>query len=266
MRAPDSGHNVEELYRCPPALLAARSVRDAGLGDLEETDQLAPGRPWLLVSSLWRLGSAAGEAGRATPSHSDGHRRLRPARRRCDAPRTARSTAWPGAAAADECAFVLEDCGMRAVLEGLNLKPDPSTLHNDSADFALPAQMIVGPPVTPGEESFDITVCTPERLAKACSQVAASTTLGTISSSTSRRSTFGRAVRGYRRGYRRSRPRPGPRSASDSDASPTGSSRTTAPDRTSAVTSRLPETGGRRKHAPTLAARSLAAMTRHSSR
>lgn len=60
---------------------------------------------------------------------------------------------------------------MRAVLKSLDLEPDPSTLPADPAEFSLLARMIVGLPDTPGEESFDITVCTPEWLAQACEQV-----------------------------------------------------------------------------------------------
>jgi hypothetical protein len=60
---------------------------------------------------------------------------------------------------------------MRAVLKSLSLEPEPRTLPDDPADFSLLARMIVGPPDTPGEESFDLTVCTPEWLAKACMQV-----------------------------------------------------------------------------------------------
>ena len=60
---------------------------------------------------------------------------------------------------------------MRAVLKSLDLEPDPSTLPDDPAEFSLLARMIVGPPDTPGEESFDVTVCTPEWLAKSCRQV-----------------------------------------------------------------------------------------------
>src|SRR4051794_34462728 len=59
---------------------------------------------------------------------------------------------------------------MRAVLKSLYLEPDPSRLPADPAEFALLARMAVGPPDTPGEESFDVTVCTPEWLAKTCSQ------------------------------------------------------------------------------------------------
>ena len=60
---------------------------------------------------------------------------------------------------------------MRAVSKRLDLDPDPSTLSDDPAEFSLLARMIVGPPATPGEESFDVTVCTPEWLAKACGRV-----------------------------------------------------------------------------------------------
>jgi len=60
---------------------------------------------------------------------------------------------------------------MRAVLKSLDLEPDPSALSDDPAEFAMLARMIVGPPDTPGEESFDVTVCTPEWLAEACGQV-----------------------------------------------------------------------------------------------
>ena len=61
--------------------------------------------------------------------------------------------------------------GVRAVLKSLDLDPDPSTLPDDPSDFALLARMIVGPPDTPGEESFDVTVCSPQWLAKTCREV-----------------------------------------------------------------------------------------------
>lgn len=57
---------------------------------------------------------------------------------------------------------------MRAQLKSLDLEPDPATLSGDPAEFSFLARMIVGPPDTPGEESFDITVCTPEWLAAQC--------------------------------------------------------------------------------------------------
>ena len=56
---------------------------------------------------------------------------------------------------------------MRAALKSLDLEPDPSTLPGDPAAFSLLARMIVGPSDGPGEESFDVTVCTPEWLARA---------------------------------------------------------------------------------------------------
>lgn len=59
---------------------------------------------------------------------------------------------------------------MRAVVKSIDLEPDPATLTDDPAEFSLLARMIVGPADTPGEESFDVTVCTPEWLAGACSQ------------------------------------------------------------------------------------------------
>ncbi|MBG0568689.1 Imm8 family immunity protein [Actinoplanes aureus] len=61
--------------------------------------------------------------------------------------------------------------GVRAALKSLDLDPDPSTLPGDPSEFALIARMIVGPPDTPGEESFDVTVCSPEWLAKTCREV-----------------------------------------------------------------------------------------------
>ena len=57
---------------------------------------------------------------------------------------------------------------MPAQLKFLDFEPDPSNLSGDPAEFAFGARMIVGPPDSPGEESFDITVCTPEWLATKC--------------------------------------------------------------------------------------------------
>jgi hypothetical protein len=57
---------------------------------------------------------------------------------------------------------------MRAVLKSLDLEPDLSTLGASPAEFSFLARMIVGGPDTTGEESFDVTVCTPEWLAEAC--------------------------------------------------------------------------------------------------
>lgn len=60
---------------------------------------------------------------------------------------------------------------MRAVLKSLTLEPDPSTLPSSPADFTLLARMIIGSPGTSGEESFDLTVCTPEWLSGECRRV-----------------------------------------------------------------------------------------------
>lgn len=60
---------------------------------------------------------------------------------------------------------------MRAELKALDLEPDPSTLPEDPAGFALLARVYAGPADGPGMESFDITVCSPEWLAAACRKV-----------------------------------------------------------------------------------------------
>jgi hypothetical protein len=60
---------------------------------------------------------------------------------------------------------------MRAVLKSLDFEPDPATLPDDSAVFSFLARMTVGSPESPGEESFHITVCSPEWLAKTCRRV-----------------------------------------------------------------------------------------------
>ena len=57
---------------------------------------------------------------------------------------------------------------MRAQLKSLSLEPDPSSLSGDPVEFSFLARMIVGPRDMPGEESFDITVCSPEWLAAQC--------------------------------------------------------------------------------------------------
>ena len=57
---------------------------------------------------------------------------------------------------------------MQAELKHLDFEPDPATLSGDPAEFSLLARMIVGRPDSPGQESFDVTVCTPEWLAEAC--------------------------------------------------------------------------------------------------
>lgn len=67
------------------------------------------------------------------------------------------------------CEWTLRhDEPMRAQLKHLDLVPDPATLPADPGSFSFRARMIVGPSDGPGEESFDVTLCTPEWLADAC--------------------------------------------------------------------------------------------------
>jgi hypothetical protein len=49
---------------------------------------------------------------------------------------------------------------VRAALRSIDLEPDPRTLADDD-DFAFRVRLIVGPSDGPGEESFDLTVCSP---------------------------------------------------------------------------------------------------------
>ena len=57
---------------------------------------------------------------------------------------------------------------VRAVLRNLILPPDPRTLPGDPAGFVFGVQLLVGPADGPGEESFELTVCSPEWLAVRC--------------------------------------------------------------------------------------------------
>jgi hypothetical protein len=57
---------------------------------------------------------------------------------------------------------------MRALLRDMILSPDPRTLPADPASFAFGVQLLVGPADGPGEESFALTVCSPEWLAVQC--------------------------------------------------------------------------------------------------
>ncbi len=57
---------------------------------------------------------------------------------------------------------------MRAVVRSLLLDPDPRELPSDPDEFVLLARLFVGPSDGPGEESFDVEVCTPEWLARRC--------------------------------------------------------------------------------------------------
>ena len=57
---------------------------------------------------------------------------------------------------------------MRAVVRSVYLDPDPRGLPADPSEFLLLARLFVGPSDGPGEESFDVEVCTPEWLARRC--------------------------------------------------------------------------------------------------
>lgn len=55
---------------------------------------------------------------------------------------------------------------MRAEVRSIWLDPHPSSLSADPADFAFGARLLVGPMDAPGEESLDLTICSPEWLAR----------------------------------------------------------------------------------------------------
>jgi len=57
---------------------------------------------------------------------------------------------------------------VRARLHHVVFDPEPRTLPGDAASFAFSARLMVGPWDGPGQESFDLTVCSPEWLAQRC--------------------------------------------------------------------------------------------------
>ncbi|OZB81673.1 MAG: hypothetical protein B7X32_16115 [Microbacterium sp. 13-71-7] len=57
---------------------------------------------------------------------------------------------------------------MRAMLRSLAFDPDPRSLAADASAFRMNARLTLGPTDGPGDETFDVTVCTPEWLAQAC--------------------------------------------------------------------------------------------------
>jgi hypothetical protein len=57
---------------------------------------------------------------------------------------------------------------VRAEVRSLHLEPDPRTLPEDPAQFSFLARLSVGPQGEPGEEMFDVQVCSPEWLACRC--------------------------------------------------------------------------------------------------
>lgn len=63
-----------------------------------------------------------------------------------------------------------EDADMlvHASLRSIDLQHEPASLPADSAEFCFLARVYAGPADGPGEESFDVTVCSPEWLAVRC--------------------------------------------------------------------------------------------------
>ena len=53
-------------------------------------------------------------------------------------------------------------------MRSLHLDPDPRELPDDPAAFTFLARLYVGPSDGPGEESFDVQVCSPEWLSRRC--------------------------------------------------------------------------------------------------
>ena len=49
-----------------------------------------------------------------------------------------------------------------------SFRPTPRTLPGDAAAFAFGVQLLAGPADGPGEEGFELTVCSPEWLAERC--------------------------------------------------------------------------------------------------
>ena len=54
---------------------------------------------------------------------------------------------------------------MRAAIRDVIFDPDPRSLPDDPARFVLQARLLVGPSDDQGDESFYLTVCTPQWLA-----------------------------------------------------------------------------------------------------
>lgn len=60
------------------------------------------------------------------------------------------------------------DMTVRASLISIDLQPEPASLPADVEEFCFLARVYAGPADGPGEESFDVTVCSPEWLAARC--------------------------------------------------------------------------------------------------
>lgn len=57
---------------------------------------------------------------------------------------------------------------VHALLRSVDLQPEPASLPADAEEFWFLARVYAGPSDGPGEESFDVTVCSPEWLAARC--------------------------------------------------------------------------------------------------
>ena len=60
------------------------------------------------------------------------------------------------------------DVRIRAAIRHITCDPDPQSLPDNPADFFLTVRLFVDPVDGPGEESFDLVVCSPEWLARCC--------------------------------------------------------------------------------------------------
>jgi hypothetical protein len=55
---------------------------------------------------------------------------------------------------------------MRGAIRHIIYDPDPRSLPSSPMDFFFNVRLLVGPVDEPGEESFDLTVCSPEWLGR----------------------------------------------------------------------------------------------------
>lgn len=72
------------------------------------------------------------------------------------------------ALAADESRQRMASMTMHASLRSIDWEPQPSSLPANAEEFCFLARLSAGPADGPGEESFDVTVCSPEWLAARC--------------------------------------------------------------------------------------------------
>ena len=59
---------------------------------------------------------------------------------------------------------------MRAAIRSIEFDPEPRSLGADPEAFAFQVRLLIGPEGEPGEESFDLTGCSPEWLASECAR------------------------------------------------------------------------------------------------